>query len=666
MKNPLRPFRNGSALVLAAIAAAALTAALVPTEWRHRQKFTVATPGLVRVALPDATFDAAQPNLGDLRLIDPRGRETAYLLDQPPIPVARIVRPTSFESRLVGGVTVLTLATGTSDPLAAVGVETPHPHFLRAVKIEISADGSTWNLVDQGVPLFRQWGAENLEVALGKRRAAWVRLSIQGSPLPFTGASLALSAGAATDTVPIGSRITSREEFSGETVLTLTLDGRHAPLASVEIDTPEPLFMRRVTVAVRDVSDLISSERVVGAGTVYRVALDGAPSRAQLDLRLDHTPQTRELLLHIHNGDSPPLAVTNVRLTRRPISILFLAAEAGTHTLLSGNPQTTVPRYDLAALASDLHGAAAVPVAPGPLEEMPDFAPRASLAEAPLPDVPLVGAPLEPKGWTRRKPVAIASPGVQELELDAAVLAGSRTDFGDLRLLRGGNQIPYILERPALARSLPLVPETAHDDRRPTVSIWRVKLPHPGLPLLRLALSSDTALFQREFRVYEKITAGDGRTYEHTLASGGWNRTPEPGSPRHRVFDLGDRLRSDTLFIETDNGDNPAIVLDPVKVEHAVVRLVFKSAETDGFLLTYGNPSAMIPRYDLSLVAMKLLTATRHPARIGAEESDSEGFARGALRHLRGGVVFWGALALVVVVLLGVVARLLPKPVTPE
>jgi hypothetical protein len=150
------------------------------------------------------------------------------------------------------------------------------------------------------------------------------------------------------------------------------------------------------------------------------------------------------------------------------------------------------------------------------------------------------------------------------------------------------------------------------------------------------------------------------------LASGGWNRTPEPGSPRNRVFDLGARLSTDILFIETNNGDNPAIVLDTVKAEHAVVRLVFKTAETDGFLLTYGNPSATAPRYDLSLVAMKLLTATRTPARLGDEESDPEGFASGALRHLKGGVVFWGALALVVVVLLVVVARLLPKPVTPD
>lgn len=658
------PLQFGIALWL--LCATTATAALVPTEWRHRQEFTVDGPGLVRVELTDATFDAALPTLADLRLLDPAGRETALVLDQPPGPVIRTVQPASFVSRLEGGLTVLTLATGTADHLASVVLETPHPHFLRAAKIEISNDRSVWTLLDEGVPLFRQWGAEKLEFALGERSAAWIRITVGGATLPFTGASLIVAAGQATAPIPVGARIIARDEFANETVLTLALDGRHAPLAALELETPEPLFMRHLTVAVRDVRDLVSSELTVASGTLYRVAVDGAPARAEPELKLNHTPLTRELLVHIHNGDSPPLAVTGIRLKRRPVSLLFHAPAAGRYTLLSGNPQAATPRYDLAALAGELRAAGTTDVTPGPLQDTPDYQPRASLAEAPLPDVPLTGAPFVSEGWTRRKPVQIAAPGVQELELDPVTLAGARSDFADLRLLRAGHQIPYLLERTTLARSLSLAPEPATDSRRPSVSVWRLKLPQPGLPFLRLALASDTPLFGRQFRIYEKITAHDGRAYEHTLASGAWSRTPEPGSPRTRVFELGERLRTDTLYLETDNGDNPPIALDDVKAEHAVVRLVFKTAGTDGFQLVYGNALASAPRYDLSLVARKLLTAGRNPARLGAEETDPEGFARGALRHLEGGVIFWAALGLVVVVLLVVVARLLPKAEAPK
>lgn len=662
MKRLLRPLRNAVAL-LALTGAVAGFAAIVPTEWRHRQEINVAAPGVVRVELPDATFDAAQPDRADLRLLDPTGRETAFVFDRPTAVLSQVVRPASFEARLDNGNTVILVKTGTTDDrVAALALETPHPHFLRPARIETSPDGSAWSVVDEGVPLFRQWGAEKLSLPAGHRPAAWLRITVSGTTVPFTGASLTLAAGPAAEPASVGARIAAREEFAGETVLSVALDGRHAPLAALELDTPEPLFMRRVTVAVRDVRDLVSSERTVGSGTLYRVALEGAPARAQLRLDFNHVPDARELLVHIHNGDSPPLAVTDIRIKRDSYTVLFNATAAGSYALLSGNPQAKAPRYDLAAFIGQMRAAEAAIVRPGPLQDMPGYQPRASLAETPLPDVPLAGAPLDPAGWTRRKSVQLAAPGVQELELDAAALSGARTDFADLRLLRVGNQIPFILERTGLARSLALTPEAVTDAKRPAVSVWRLPLPHASLPLLRLALTTDTPLFQRQLRLYEKVTASDGRTYERTLASGTWSRTPEPGSPRTRVFDLGDRPQTDTIWLETDNGDNPPITLNGVKAEHAVVRLVFKTAETDGFELLYGHPQSGAPRYDLSLVARPLLTASRHPARLGVEKTSRDGFGRGVLRHLKGGVAFWGALSLVVVVLLVVVARLLPKP----
>ena len=130
--------------------------------------------------------------------------------------------------------------------------------------------------------------------------------------------------------------------------------------------------------------------------------------------------------------------------------------------------------------------------------------------------------------------------------------------------------------------------------------------------------------------------------------------------PETRVFDLSDSPRTDTLWLETDNGDNPAITLDAVLSTYAVVRLVFKVGETDGYALAAGNPAASTPRYDLSLVAQKLLTASRNVAQLAADESRPP--AGKDLGGLNGGYVFWGALALVVIVLLVTVAKLLPKP----
>ena len=65
-------------------------------------------------------------------------------------------------------------------------------------------------------------------------------------------------------------------------------------------------------------------------------------------------------------------------------------------------------------------------------------------------EVSLTGTPLDTKDWTFRKPLQIARAGVQELELDLDALAKSGNDYADLRLLLAGNQIPYVLEQPAL------------------------------------------------------------------------------------------------------------------------------------------------------------------------------------------------------------------------
>ena len=656
-----------SALFLPLLAATSALAALVPTEWEHRQSLNVTAPGLIRVDLPATSFDAAGPQQEDFRVIDAAGREVALLLDHPPTPVARTERPASFETRIVDRTTVITIRPEADEALSSVTLETPHPFFLRAARVEISraGDGQDWTAIEaSGMPLFRQFGAEQLSIPLQGIAPALLRIIIddsRGPPIPFTGAILSLNAGPAPAPIPVGAQIARRDEYAGETVLTLALDGRHVPLTSLELPASDPLFMRRVTVAVREVNGAVSSERIVGSGTIYRVALDGSPARAQLEVPLNFTPLTRELLVHLHNGDSPPLALEGVQLKRRALDLLFMAPAAGTYTLLSGNAQVAAPRYDLAAFAGEIRSASAVTVVPGALEATPNYQPHASLGTAPLPDIPLAGSPLDTNAWTQHRSLETTRAGVQELELDPAALAKSQADFGDLRVLHAGNQIPYVLEQSSLARALTLTPVATPDSKHPSVSVWQLSLPHTGLPLRRLVLTSTTPLFQRQFRVYEKLTNQNGGAYEITLASGTWSRTPEPGVPETKIVELSDRSRTGTLWLETDNGDNPAIALGAVQAIYPVVRLIFKTAETDGFALAYGNPQANAPRYDLSLVAVKLLTSPRNVARLNASAPDAAS-AKNPFAGINGGIIFWGALALVVVVLLVVVAKLLPKP----
>jgi hypothetical protein len=99
------------------------------------------------------------------------------------------------------------------------------------------------------------------------------------------------------------------------------------------------------------------------------------------------------------------------------------------------------------------------------------------------PGVQNEGVPLDVSSWTFRKPVEISRNGVQQLELDPDVLSHAQPDFADLRLMRDGDQISYILERTTVQRVLTPQVITTNDARDPKLSRWIFKLPQSGLPI---------------------------------------------------------------------------------------------------------------------------------------------------------------------------------------
>ena len=122
--------------------------------------------------------------------------------------------------------------------------------------------------------------------------------------------------------------------------------------------------------------------------------------------------------------------------------------------------------------------------------------------------------------------------------------------------------------------------------------------------------------------------------------------------------------RSDTLFLETDNGDNPGITLHDVRGHYPVARVIFKTAfdSTQPIWIYYGNPDAASPHYDVALIADQLFRAERAPAMLGRQENMHS--TERIIQTLSGSslYVFWGVLGVVVAALLLLISRLLPKP----
>jgi hypothetical protein len=252
---------------------------------------------------------------------------------------------------------------------------------------------------------------------------------------------------------------------------------------------------------------------------------------------------------------------------------------------------------------------------------------------------------------------------VQQVELDPELLARSQPDQSDIRIVRGEYQLPYLFERTSLSRPIILNAATANDPKKSAFSRWSIKLPQLGTPITRLVCTSSSPLFHRQMRLWEEVTDERGDKFASELGGGTWDQIPN--SPkRDLVIKLNARPKSDTLFLETDNGDNPAIQLGDFRGFYPVTRVAFKATPDPAqpVWLYYGNRDAAAPHYDLTLVAGELLKAERSRITAGAEENLSPKPSVVG-RTLTGSTlyIFWGALALVVIVLLAIMSRFLPK-----
>jgi hypothetical protein len=339
-------------------------------------------------------------------------------------------------------------------------------------------------------------------------------------------------------------------------------------------------------------------EETIGQGTVYRVAVEGQPPSENLSVPLDSLMRSRELFLLLKNGNSPPLAISAVRVKRRLVYLVFLARQPGAYHLLTGNAYCDAPSYDLAALGMNLKDVAVSPIKLSPPSDNPDFR-----APDVLPGLQVTGAALDVSEWKFCKKVKISNGvGAQKIEPDLDVLAHARPGFEDLRVLDGSNQVPYIIQRTSIERALKPSVTATNDPKNPKLSRWIIKLPRSGLPIARLTCVTRTPLFERSLSLYEELTDERGDKYRRILGGATWTQTPQRQSKEFTLM-LDSTLQSDTLFLETDNGDNPPIELENFTAFYPATQVLFKAKPDDELFLYYGNPRVSPPSYDLSLVA---------------------------------------------------------------
>ena len=295
---------------------------------------------------------------------------------------------------------------------------------------------------------------------------------------------------------------------------------------------------------------------------------------------------------------------------------------------------------------------------------------RARAAEenpaVPAPPLPIVGAALDRSLFGYQRAIPPGDPGLVALPLDASVLAHSangRQRFGDVRIVDGdGRQIPYLVERASEPLSIDLTIERLSDlpkalvDRRPPPSVYRITWPFEQLPAPRLVLSTSARVFQRP------VTIGVARAADRShrdawmqaLASVVWSHADQDRPTPALTIALPPEKVSELLVI-LDEGDNSPIPLTGAKLLLPAYRLRFFRERGASLSLAYGRADLEAPRYDLALLAPQLLGAAATEVAPAAEERTGAATLVGELVSPR---LFWGVLAVAVLVLVGMIVRL--------
>ena len=613
--------------------------------WTHRQTVPIAQPGLTRLVLDPALLDASRTTSGaafhDLRVISPAGVETPYVVALPRTVQPEYLQAKAFKVALNPMSTVLVFEPPTGDAISEVLLQTDATDFIKAGTLEASRDGANWETLANNELLCRQHGTERLRFSVAPKTWTHFRATISDQrtgPIAFTGAQIRRDL-PERRTVPHPVTMRDRREMNNETHLTLDLGTANVMLGQVRLQIPEPVFQRRAA--------LLSA-----SATLFRLQHEGL-STEELDISAHQLATSRDIELVISNGDSPPLRIESITATRHEVPIVFQADAAGEWQFFMGNAQAAEPVYDIAALSDKLRDAAANAATARTVEANAAFRKTAT-----APDVGDVGAALDVSAWSFQRSVHFGEVGVIELELDPAVLAQAATDLHDVRVVREGRQIPFLVITSDAWREIALPITPLADPKAPQWSKWEVALPLPNFPVKELQLQSPTPLFVRTLSVSEQVSNAQGH-FERILGGAHWQR--KPGQANEPVLvSLDSPPNTSVIRISSDNGDNAPLLLSAVRARYPSVRLLFRVSDTAPVQICYGNAHANHVAYDLQLVRQEFESATKVAATLG-EETKLSGFHAEPVIRSSGSPWLWAALALVVAALLWIVAKMLPQ-----
>jgi hypothetical protein len=153
-------------------------------------------------------------------------------------------------------------------------------------------------------------------------------------------------------------------------------------------------------------------------------------------------------------------------------------------------------------------------------------------------------------------------------------------------------------------------------------------------------------------RVFQRNVSLQGA---ETLAGATWRHADPDTTAPPLILNLPATLRSGSVMVVVDEGDNRPLPVTSVRLELPFYRVRFFYPADGRLNLLYGQDGLTAPRYDLELIAPRLVGLATHELALDKEDVSASPLDYRTLQ----GRIFWGALVLAVVVILFLLARLL-------
>ncbi|MCW8984212.1 MAG: DUF3999 domain-containing protein, partial [Thermoanaerobaculales bacterium] len=572
-------------------------------------------PGGNRLQVDVDLLAGAENNLRDLRFMSAAGEEIPYLLlDQPRagrkwkdgriLPVHRSKSSSGFEVDLGEVIRI--------DRIRIEGLPAP---FLKRVRIEAGGDRTRWTLLHEQATLFDlpDDGLRLLELDFDPGeyrylRVVWSDRSSSRMPLPRrVGARLLQGS---PPPPPLVARLSFDQRASepGVSRYRVSLPAPGLPIVGIELEVEAPYVLRPVRVTEARLSGSEIRPSVLGQATLRRVVHEDLVA-SQMEVPIS-TPHESELMIEVDNGDNPPLELKAVTARFAPQPWIYFESPDGEPlTARYGASGLGAPSYDLAALREALGPEGiARGVEDAQFGETRHLVVPTTSEELAIEDAVGGGAKIKLAGFQARRAVEQGPLGLNALRLDPSVLAGSRT-LSDLRIVDGRSiQVPYIQEslgEPTivdLAEPAP-VPEQAGERQ----SAYGLTLPYESLPATRMTITTTARVFERKVRLLRVETRNPrDPPVQVVLDEQVWRNRDTGREPPPLSLRVPARAGAELLLI-VDEGDNSPLQLGSPRLYLPTYRLRFLRRHEDQLWLMYGQDRLAAPRYDLALLAPRVL-----------------------------------------------------------